>query len=401
MGGNMFRTYQYKLYPNQAQIKTLERWLGVCCWTYNRCLEQRIKAYKRRSENINYNAQQSMLTGWRERMESLRAVPCAFERDALRRVDRGMKAFFRRVKAGQTPGFPRFRSRHRYNSLESLTVGKYLSGDRIRVPNLGKIRCRGRLLPEGTQRALRVIRRASGWYAQVVLDDGRTPPEAKPANTAIGIDVGLATFAALSDGTMIPNPRFGRKAEHKLRALQRQLSRRVKGSNRRRKAVKALVRQHERIADQRKYFCHEHSTALVRKYALIGFENLNIKGMVRGHFAKSIYDAAWGIFTGQIVVKAASAGQMSVAVNPRRTSMECPDCGAIAKKSLSEREHRCPCGCVRNRDTASSQVILSRALTAIGATRPWRDFASNQQLVVVGQANPVKREEPADAWGVK
>ena len=154
----MIKTFQYKLYPNHAQIKTLERWIGVCCWTYNRALEQRIKSYKRRKESIGYNQQQKLLTLWRSRMESMRAVPCHFERDALRRVDRGMKAFFLRVKAGKSPGFPRFRSHHRYNSLECLVVGAYLKGDRIRIPNMGTIRCRGRLLPEGTQRALRVIR---------------------------------------------------------------------------------------------------------------------------------------------------------------------------------------------------------------------------------------------------
>ena len=126
----MIQTFQYKLYPNQAQSKTLERWLGVCCWVYNRALEHRKKAYLRRAEHTSYNDQQAMLTGWRTRMDSLRAVPCVFERDALRRVDRGMKAFFRRLKAGgEKPGFPRFRSRHRYNSLECLAVGKYLLGN--------------------------------------------------------------------------------------------------------------------------------------------------------------------------------------------------------------------------------------------------------------------------------
>ena len=214
----MIKTFQYKLYPNQAQIKTLERWLGVCCWTYNRMLEGRMKAYRRRKENVTYNAQQSLLTAWRSRMDLLRPVPCEFERDALRRVDRGMKAFFRRVKSGQAPGFPRFRSRHRYNSLESLAVGKYLSGDRIRIPNMGAIRCRGRLLPEGDQRALRVIRRATGWYAQIVLDDGKTAPATKPVVSSIGIDVGLNAFATLSDGNKIENQRFGRESARKLRS---------------------------------------------------------------------------------------------------------------------------------------------------------------------------------------
>ncbi len=388
----MIRTFQYKLYPNQAQVKTLERWIGVSCWIYNRALEQRIKAYKRRKESVTRYAQQALLTEWRARMESLRAVPCAFERDALRRVDRGMKAFFRRVKAGKgKAGFPRFRSRHRYNSLEYLAVGKYLSGDRIRIPNLGTIRCRGRLLPEGTQRALRVIRRATGWYAQVVLDDGRQPPEKRPVKTAIGIDVGLTIFAALSDGTRIENPRWGRKSAAKLRALQRRVSRRAKGSNRRRKAVQSLRRQHERIADQRRCFCHQHSTALVRKFDLIGVEKLNVKGMVRSRFGKSILDAAWSTFTAQLVAKAEYAGQRVMAVNPRGTSQECPNCGAIARKELSERTHSCGCGLTCDRDVASARVILARALGESRVTRARTDSASGKVLVAPRQVGRLKR----------
>jgi putative transposase len=360
-------------------------------------LEQRIKAYKRRKESVQYNTQQALLTEWRERMEELRLVPCAFERDALRRVDRGMKAFFRRVKAGQKAGFPRFRSWKRYNSMECLAVGTYLKGDRIRVPNMGMIRCRGRLLPEGKQRALRVIRKPSGWYAQVLLDDGKQAPETRPVQTAIGVDVGLNAFATMSDGSKIENPRFGRKAANKLRALQRQLARKDKGSENRKRAVKAVARQHERIADQRKYFCHQISTDLIRRYDLVAFENLNIAGMARTRFAKSILDAGWGTFTQQLTVKAANAGRLAVAVNPRGTSQECPDCGAIAKKNLSERTHYCSCGLITDRDTASARVILARAMAASVATRAVTDPTSDEQLVAASQAGRLTCVNKIDA----
>jgi putative transposase len=387
----MIRTFQYKLYPSQSQIKILEKWIGSCCWVYNQMLEIRIKAYKRRRENVNYNAQSSLLTTWRSRIESLRAVPRRFELDALRRVDKGMQAFFRRVKSKQTPGFPRFRSQHRYNSIEYLAIGKYLLGDRVQIPNMGTIRCRGRLLPEGTQRVLRVIRRSTGWYAQIVLDDGNMLHDAQPVNTCIGIDVGLLTFAAMSDGSKIKNPRFGQQSSHKLRSLQRRVSRRMKGSKRRRKAVKALQKQYERISDQRKYFCHQHSTSLVQKYDLIAIENLNINGMTHGHFAKSIFDAAWGTFCNQITVKAASAGRQLIAVDPRGTSQTCPNCGAIVKKKLSERTHSCGCGLVCDRDHAAAQVILARALAVSGATRTQTDPASDAAPVVHSQAGRLKR----------
>jgi len=387
----MIRTFQYKLYPNQSQIKTLSRWLGKCCWLYNNALSQRIKAYKRRGESVSYNDQQSLLTEQRRRIESLRLVPVAFSRDALRRVDRGMKAFFRRCKSGDKPGFPRFRSGHRYNSLECLAVGVYLKCDRIRIPNLGTIRCRGRLLPEGEHKALRVIRRASGWYAQIILDDGKQPPVTKPAESSVGIDVGLTHFATLSDGTKIDNPRFTKTSQHKLTALQRRVSRRKKGSDNRRKAVKALRRQHERIADQRKYFCHQHTTELVSRFDLIAFENLNISGMVRSRFGKSILDAAWGIFIAQLVVKAANAGRLAVAVKPRGTSQECPNCGRVVPKLLSEREHNCVCGLRCHRDHASARVILARGLVVTGSNRPWTDSATDSAPVAHDQADRLKR----------
>lgn len=386
----MIRTFQYKLYPNQTQIKTLNRWMGTCRWLYNRALEHRIKAHKRRGESVSYNDQQALLTQQRRRIESLRMIPVEFSRDALRRVDRGMKAFFRRCKAGEKPGFPRFRSGHRYNSLECLAIGVYLKGDRIRVPNLGTIRCRGRLLPEGTQRALRVIRRASGWYAQIILDDGKQPPITKPVESSVGIDVGLTSFATLSTGEQIANPRFTKNSQHKLTALQRRVSRRKKGSANRRKAVESLRRQHERIADQRKYFCHQHTTELVRRFDLIAVEKLNVSGMSRSRFGKSILDAAWGMFFAQLVVKAANAGRQVVAVNPRGTSQECPNCGAVVPKLLSERRHVCVCGCECHRDHASAQVILARGLVATGSTRPWRELTADPAPVALDQVDPVK-----------
>jgi len=389
----MIRTFQYKLYLNQAQVKTLERWIGTCCWTFNRALEQRIKAYRRRGESASYNSQSALLTAWRSRMDFLRLCPLGFERDALRRVDRGFKAFFRRIKAGDAkPGFPRFRSRHRYNSLEYLAVGTYLKGDRIRVPGMGRIRCRGRLLPEGEQKALRIIRRASGWYAQIVLDDGKQPPATKPVESAIGIDVGLNHFAVLSTGEAIENPRFLRKSERSLRSHQRRVARRKKGSHRRRKAVKSLRRKHELIGDQRRNFCHRHSTALVRKYGLIAVENLNVKGMVRSRLGKSILDAAWSTFLNQLAVKAEDAGRQLIRVDPRGTSQTCPNCGVIVPKKLSERWHSCACGCECQRDHASAQVILARAVGVTAANRPWTDPASDGALVAHGQAGRMKRE---------
>lgn len=367
----MIRSVEVKLYPTGAQEVTLNNWMDRCAWVYNCALEHRIKSYRRRGKSVTFNTQSAMLTGWRRRMTALSEVPVIFARDALRRVDRGMQAFFRRCKAGgEKPGFPRFRSRFRYNSIESLSTGSYVRpGNYLSIPKLGLVKFRGgnQSIP-GTQRLLRVIRRASGWFAQVLVDDAKPAPEPKPILTSIGIDVGLTHFATLSDGTKIDNPRWARTSYRRLRSAQRRVSRRIKGSRNRRKTVLRLRKIHERIAAQRKDFAHQHSTALVRKYDLIGFENLNIRGLARTRMARSVLDAAWGMFTNFLTYKAAWAGRQAVGVNPRGTSQECPRCGAVKPKQLSEREHRCDCGCVMDRDHAAAQVILARALGVAGAS---------------------------------
>ncbi len=365
---HIITTLEFKLYPTKAQEITLTTWLRTACWTYNRCLEQRVKAYRRRSESISFNDQSALLTGWRNRIERLQDCPTLFLRDSLRRVDRGFAAFFRRLGAGQKPGFPRFRSHRRYNSLECLQSGNYISTRTIRIPKLAKVRARGRFGIAGQQKLLRIIRRASGWYAQVVIDTGAVVPEPVVAPVApIGIDVGLNTFAALSNGEQVNNPRFLRKAEAKLKRAQRKVSRCKRGSHNRRKAVKKLARQHERVGAQRKDFAHQTARRLVNRFDLIAFEALNIIGLSRTRLAKSVHDAAWGIFLAILTCKAAYAGCRTVAVDPRGTSQTCPNCGALAKKKLSEREHRCPCGLTADRDAVAAQVILARALGVAGA----------------------------------
>lgn len=384
----MLSIYQYKLYLNAAQAKTLSRWLGDCCWVFNQSLEHRIKSYRRRKESTRLQQQSKLLTLWRTRINKLRDCPVEFERDAIRRVDRGMRAFFRRCKAGEKPGFPRFKASRRYDSMECLATGRYLCRDQIRIPNLGFVRCRGRQILAGTQKSLRIIRRVSGWYAQVLVE---ATPKLTAGQGQVGVDVGLEYFATLSDGTHVPNPRWAQQSARRLRALQRRISRRTKGSAKRRRAVKALQRHWERVSDQRRTFCHTISTDLVRRFRLIAIEKLNIKGMARSRFGKSILDAAWGILFGQLRSKAEDAGSQLIEVDPRGTSQECPNCGRVQAKRLSERWHTCGCGLSCQRDHAAAQVILARAAGLAAATRPWRDPAAGSQARPGNQAGPVRR----------
>ena len=350
-----------KLYPTPSQCRDLLRFLSVARWVYNRSLDQRIKAYRRRGESITLYQQQAMLTDWRAKMDRVRLVPARIERDALRRVDRGMKAFFRRVKAGEKPGFPRFKGSDRWRSFEVLQPGTYLrDGNRVHIPGIGPMKYRGMQQFDGKIKGIRVVRKASGWYVQLIVDTGPAP-EKRPVTRRIGIDVGLTTFATLSNGEKIENPRWYRKAQKRLRFLQRRVSRRKKGSNRRRRAVQRVARFHERIADTRRDWTHKLTRRLVDEFDLIAVENLNVKGLARTRLAKSIIDAAWTEFAWQLDYKAENAGVQFMRVDPRNTTQDCSECGRRVPKTLRDREHVCTCGYRDCRDVNAAKNILRRA----------------------------------------
>ena len=192
-------------------------------------------------------------------------------------------------------------------------------------------------------------------------------------HSSTGIDVGLTVFAVLSNGEAIDNPRFAKKAERELRRTSKSLSRKQKGSKNRVKARTALASVYQKIAAQRRDFAHQESRKLVNRFDLIGFEKLNIAGLSRGRLGKFILDAAWGMFLKFVVYKAANAGKHAVPVRAAGTSQECPWCGEIVPKVLSERQHRCQCWSqVLDRDHASAMVIEARALAVAGASL-WRD----------------------------
>jgi putative transposase len=362
MSDCIIRTIEFKLYPNQDQIRVLEAWLRNCCWLYNRMLDQRIKAYKRRKESSSLYSQQVMLTSLRCKIESVRMVPAQFARDALRRVDRGMKSFFRRCKAGEKKvGFPRFRSWKRYNSMEQLQTGQFIRSKVIFVPGIGEVRARGQFDADySKQVGIRIIKRASGWYAQVLVKSTKPDPLPTTGNEC-GIDLGLESFIAMDSGETIGNPRHLRKSAKKLRREQQQLSRCQRGSKRRIKAARRVSKIHELVKNQRRGFCHRVSRDIVNRFDRIAIENLSIAGLARSKLAKSVLDACWGFFVFCLTYKAEYAGRELVKVDPRGTSKECPSCGEVVAKKLSERTHRCGCGFIANRDVAAAMIVRNRA----------------------------------------
>jgi putative transposase len=187
----------------------------------------------------------------------------------------------------------------------------------------------------------------------------------------VGVDVGLSSFATLSDGSEIPNPRYYEEAQKKLRIAQRKVARRRRGSNRRKKAVLLLQRAHQYTKNQRADFHHKISRWLVNSYGLIAVEDLNIKGLAQSNLAKQITDAGWGMFLDKIAYKAESAGRRFFRVNPSGTSQNCSGCGHKQVKSLSVRVHKCDsCGLELGRDHNAAINILRLGLSLAALTCP-------------------------------
>ena len=318
----------------------------------------------------------------------------------LRRLDKAFAAFFRRLKAGEKPGFPRFKGRHRFHSLEY----RYGDGCKLRfdaqehalfyMQNVGEIKVKyHRPLPDGAEVKHVVIKRSNRkWYVCLMLELPDPEPVAAEG-PAVGIDMGLESLLALSDGTLIENPRWLRGSLAKLRIAQRRLSRRKLGSTRRREAAAQVARLHERIANQRRDFWHKTTRQIVEAYGLVGLEDLSLSFMTHNHhLSLSAHDAGLGEFRQLLAYKAEEAGVQVVPVNPAYTSQVCSGCGAIVDKSLSVRVHACPhCRLTLNRDINAARNVLALALTAARTERS--ELNVGQWVMRAPRSSPLQRGE--------
>lgn len=358
-------TYKYRLFPNSTQAVALTDMLGSFCDLYNACLQQRIEAYQRRGRSLGYIDQANELKAVRAVDERLAGYSYSAEQQIVRRLDKAFKAFFGRVKKGKG-GFPRFRAKSMFDSADfrvgdGLTIRKSKKLGIVGIPGEIKVRWH-RELPAGAKVGAAVLSRSCGkWYIcfSVETPDAYGP---HPLRAVVGIDVGLTSLIATSDGDTKPTPKWVKLASKKQRRLQRALARAKRGSKRRLKAKRNLARHSARVANQRRDFTHKLSSALVGQYSHIAFEDLNITGLARGMLSKSVLNAAWGQLISFTTYKAENAGGVVSKVNPRGTSQECDCCGLVTPKTLADRTHDCPgCGTVEDRDVHAAKVIKHRA----------------------------------------
>jgi putative transposase len=366
------RAYKYKLKPTSAQERQLEEVLWRCRTLYNTALEERITAYRRCGVTLTAYEQQAELPELKAAFPEYATIHSQVLQDVLARLDKTYQAFFRRVKAGQTPGFPRFQGRNRYHSFtyKQFGHGAHLDNGFLVLSKIGRVAMRWSRPLEGTPKTVTLSREADGWYAVISCAD--VPVQPLPlTGKETGIDVGLKVFLITADGLVVENPRLHRRGEKRLKKAQRRVSRRTKGSKRRGKAVGLLARAHQHVKRQRADFQHKTALALVRQYDTLYLEDLQVANMLRNHhLAKSITDAGWAQFRSILDSKAACAGKRVAAGPAQYTSQDCSGCGARVPKSLSVRTHVCPsCGLVMDRDENAARNIqwAGQALRGVAA----------------------------------
>lgn len=362
------KTYRFKLKPTRAQEQIFAQWLGSCRFVYNLCLEYRQLMYKQWQKSVSKNELQKQVKDLVSEVEWLKPLHSQTLQDVTDRLEATYERFF---KLGA--GFPKFAKRSQYRSFsfkqgvqrrayDSERIGK------VYLPKIGDVAYIKSREFVGNIKRTSIIKEADGWYIAFAVEIVQAP---LPRTTQhIGIDVGLESFATLSTGEKIPPPRALRRRERRLKRLQRAVSRKSKGSNNRKKAVKRLAKEHLRVKRIRQDFLQKLSTRLIRENQAVTVEELQIRNMMQNHhLAKSIADASWYEFTRQLEYKATWYGREFSKVSARSTSKMCSVCGEKAESMpLRVREWTCAsCGTHHDRDINAAQNIKERAIETMAA----------------------------------
>ncbi|MGF1473907.1 MAG: RNA-guided endonuclease InsQ/TnpB family protein [Rubrobacteraceae bacterium] len=359
----MRKAYKYRLFTNRSQEQALDAALEQHRRLYNLALRERRDVYEAEERSVSYGEQSGRFKESRQALPGLATLNFSSAQATLRRLDKAFKAFFRRCKSGDAPGYPRYKPEGRFRTIEFPSHGdgcKLKDNGRLYIQNVGHIKVKQHRPVEGTIKTVSLKRSCGKWYVIFSCDLGDAP-EADRSGPEVGIDLGLKSFLVTSDGASVEPPRYYRKAQKKLRQAQRSLSRKKKGSTRRGKARQLVAKLHEKVGNQRRDFQHKEARKLVDSHGLIAHEALNIKGIARTRLAKSTLDAGWAQFLNILQSKAEEAGVAVVAVNPTNTTQACSSCGAMpeVKKTLSDRVHSCPCGYTADRDVNAALNILN------------------------------------------
>jgi putative transposase len=393
-GGGVRRAYRFRLRPTARQHVALGQCLASHRELYNAALQERRDAWRLRRTSVSYGDQSAQLKDIREARPDAAAWSFSSQQATLRRLNRAFAGFYRRVKAGETPGYPRFKPAHRFDSVEWPKDGDGCRWQpdtrKVYLQGIGQVKVSVHRRVEGRVKTIQVRREGRRWMLILSCDQVPTRP-LTPTRAAVGVDVGIVSFATTSDGQRVPNPGWGRAAAAKVASAQRALARKERGSNNRRRARATLAARHRKLANQRRNFHHHTARALVARYDLLVVEDLRIRNLVRrpaprldpdqlgsflanGAAAKAglhrrIHDAGWAQFVSILRAKAEEAGRVVIDVDPRHTSDRCEACGhTAAENRVSQAVFCCRrCGHTANADEHAARNILRAGLAHLAA----------------------------------
>lgn len=362
----MLRAYKFRLYPTAKQIVLIKKHIGSCRYIYNWALAEKIQTYEQTKKSISQFDLNKKITQLKEEKPWLGEVNSQSLQGMTRNLESAFTKFFR-----EKTGFPKFKSKK--NPIQSFPVPQHYEVDfenqTIKLPKIGKVRSVIHGYFEGTLKVATISKTCTHkYFISIVFDDGKEAPvkQAFSENTAIGLDVGIKDFAVLSDGTKVENPKYLKTSMQTLKVLQRQVSRKVKGSNRRKKAIKRLAKLHEKVTNQRNDFQHKLSSKLICENQAIGLETLNVNGMVKNHkLAQAIADASWSSFVDKLEYKAEWFGKTILRIGRFEPSSKlCNVCGFYnSDLTLKIRDWCCPiCGTNHDRDINAAVNIKKFAL---------------------------------------
>ncbi|MDR3560110.1 MAG: transposase [Negativicutes bacterium] len=366
----MLRTYQYRIYPTTEQIQSIERNLNLCRRFYNAMLAHRRYVYKAGGKTTLFD-QINELPAIKEEFPEYKLIYSQVLQDVGRRLQKTFDSFFRRLRSGEIPGYPRFKGCNQYHTFTYPQAGFRLNSKakRVFLSSIGSVAVRlHRVIPAAAKIKNCIVTRDNGrYYVSFSVEMPNTVMP--PTGGVVGVDVGITDFAVTSDGDFFPRLAAFRRKEKKLKRLQRAVSRKKKGSNRRREAIRRLANASRKVANQRKDLSHKVVKVLIERYDLIVHEDLRIPNMMQNHhLAKSIQDAGWSLFFSILANKAESAGKRVVKANPYKTSQRCSKCGVDVPKKLTERWHNCPqCGLSLHRDVNAAINILRRGVEMLAS----------------------------------
>jgi len=386
----MNRTFRYRLRPTAKQSDALRSMLNDHCDLYNAALQERRNAYSHPSKiSIRYGDQSAQLKYIRQSTPDQKRWSFTSQQQTLKRLDRTFQAFFRRVKSGKTPGYPRFRSRYRFDTVTFVNGdgGTFLpETSRVRIQGVGHIKINLHRPARGTVKQFSVTRSGKHWHLNLICVD--VPKQVRPlTGTMVGIDRGVTHLLADSDGKLHKNPRYKKQSEVSLAKAQQESARKKRGSNNQRRAIEKVAKIHRYIRNQRSDNLHKVSRELVDTYDLIVLEDLKVRNMIRSASGtieepgtnvaqksglnKAILDSGWGVIHNLIGYKAEEAGIEVMTVNPRNTSRTCYECSFVAAGNRNEEAFEClRCGHVDHADINAAKNILWLGLshrTAVAA----------------------------------